>query len=319
MTARGIDDFDADLIVVGAGGTGLMAALTAAEKGLRVLVLEKAAKVGGTSALSFGVFATSGTPHQAADGINDSSQAHFEDLNHFAGALVERDNLGLRRVLVETAPAAFRKLLDLGAVFTRPISETGHRVPRLHKMLPHSRAVTELVEQRCRRIGVRFRMNSEVTELVEADGRVSGVVLRDKTSLRARLGVLLTTGDFSNAPRAFKERYLASELVPIPGLNKLSTGDGQQLGLTLGGEVRNGDLVWGPEIRFVERPTPHPAIAAAFEPSPRPHHQAGARLPAAGHPQAIHDVVRDVLDAAIATALRDRRDFREPRRPPVRG
>lgn len=256
MTSPTPPRFDADLIVVGAGGTGLMAALTAAEKGLQVLVLEKGAQIGGTSALSFGVFATSGTPHQASEGIQDSSDAHFEDLNHFAGPLLPRDNLALRRRLVDNAPRAFRKLVDLGAVFTQPISENGHRVSRLHKMLPHSRAVTELVAQRCCKLGVRFRLAAEVAELIEADGRVSGVRLRDGTALHARRAVLLTTGDMSNAPRAFKEGLLPAELVPIPGLNKLSTGDGQRMGVGLGSEVCNGDLVWGPEIRFVERPRP---------------------------------------------------------------
>lgn len=256
MTARSNNEFGADLIVVGAGGAGLMAALTAAERGLQVLVLEKSERIGGTSALSFGVFATSSTPHQAREGIQDSPAAHFEDLDHFAGALLDRDNPALRHRLVDNAPRAFARLLGLGAVFTQPISEPGHRVPRLHKMLPHSRAVTELVTRRCRKLGVRFRAATEVTQLIEKEGRVRGVVLGDGSSLRARRAVLLTTGDFSNAPQAFKRDFLPDELVGIPGLNKLSTGDGQRLGLGLGGEVKNGDLVWGPEIRFVERPEP---------------------------------------------------------------
>lgn len=256
MTSDLSRQYDADLIVVGAGGTGLMAAMTAAERGLKVLVLEKGASIGGTTAMSFGVFATSGTPLQAAEGIADSSDAHFEDLNNFAGTLIDRDNLALRRVFVDKAPHAFRKLLDLGAVFTKPISEPGHRVARLHKMLPHSKAVTELATRRCRKLGVRFRVEAEVSELIEADGRVSGVRLRNGTSLHARRAVLLASGDFSNAPLTFKKQFLPDDLAPIPGLNKLSTGDGQRFGLGLGGEVRNGDLVWGPEIRFVERPRP---------------------------------------------------------------
>lgn len=254
MISNSDDHRDADVIVVGAGGTGLMAALTAAELGLRVVVLEKGSEIGGTTALSFGVFATSGTSYQRAEGIQDHADAHFEDLDYFAGDQIERDNKVLRRLLVDHAPRAFQKLLDVGAVFTQPISEKGHRVPRLHKMLPHSRAVTQRVAHRCHKFGVRFRVSAEVSELIEREGRVAGVRLRDGTELRANRAVLLATGDSSNAPRAFKEKFLPPELVPIAGLNTLSTGDGQRLGLALGGSVRNGDLVWGPEIRFVERP-----------------------------------------------------------------
>lgn len=256
MSTPQSEDKTYDLIVVGAGGAGLMAALTAAEQGLKVLVLEKGARIGGTTALSFGVFATSDTQHQARAGIVDDPQAHFEDLDNFAGALIGRDNLVLRRRLVENAPRAFRKLLELGSVFMEPISEPGHRVPRLHKALPHSRALTELVARRCRKLGVEFRTRADVAELIEADGRVTGVSLKNGEAISCRKAVLLTTGDMSNAPTEFKKNYLPADLVPIPGLNPLSTGDGQQLGVKLGGEVRNGDLVWGPEIRFVERPTP---------------------------------------------------------------
>lgn len=244
-----------DVIVVGAGGTGLMAALTAARLGKSVLVLEKADRTGGTSAMSFGVFTTSASPHQRAEGVDDDPDAHFEDLDNFAGKLINRDNLALRRVLVDNAPEAFQTLLDLGAVFSQPISEPGHRVPRLHKMLPHSRGVMEQVARKCRAAGVRFRTGADVVDLIESGQQVIGVRLRQGDVLKARLGVLLATGDFSNASKPFKLNYLSPELAQIPGINAKSSGDGQQLGLKLGSEICNGDLIWGPEIRFLERPT----------------------------------------------------------------
>jgi succinate dehydrogenase/fumarate reductase flavoprotein subunit len=47
-------DTDYDLIVIGAGAAGMTAALAGAAEGLRVLVLERTAQVGGTSARSSG-------------------------------------------------------------------------------------------------------------------------------------------------------------------------------------------------------------------------------------------------------------------------
>ena len=48
---------ETDVVIVGAGGAGLTAAVTAAEKGANVIVIEKRRKPGGTSAMAGGLFA----------------------------------------------------------------------------------------------------------------------------------------------------------------------------------------------------------------------------------------------------------------------
>lgn len=49
--------YDADVVVIGAGASGSAAAWAAAEKGLKVVTLEKSAMVGGTGKFSEGIFA----------------------------------------------------------------------------------------------------------------------------------------------------------------------------------------------------------------------------------------------------------------------
>lgn len=49
--------YDADVVVIGAGASGTAAAGAAAEKGLKVVTLEKSGMVGGTGKFSEGIFA----------------------------------------------------------------------------------------------------------------------------------------------------------------------------------------------------------------------------------------------------------------------
>ena len=237
-----------------------MAAYSAARLGRNVIVLEKQPQVGGTTAMSVGTICTTLTPHQKAAGISDSPEEHFEDLGKCAGPLESRDNLALRRLLVENSPETFQVLLDLGIEFVGPIPEPPHRYPRLHAIVPHSRGYIHHLLRGCRRHGVVIRTGVSATGLIIEGGRVVGVEARSgdgsSQSIRASSAVILASGDFSSAPRDYKERFMTGALLEIGGVNPASTGDGQRLGEDASGRVVNGDLAWGPEIRFVAPPRP---------------------------------------------------------------
>lgn len=74
-------DSTVDFVIVGSGGGGMVAALTASQQGASALVLEKQALVGGSTAMSGGVVWVPDNPVMRADGIPDSyddAMAHFE-------------------------------------------------------------------------------------------------------------------------------------------------------------------------------------------------------------------------------------------------
>ena len=71
---------DVDVVVVGAGGAGYAAALTAAEAGKNVVLLEKLGIVGGDTILSGGAMAVPNNWFQKRDGIEDSVEKMAEDM-----------------------------------------------------------------------------------------------------------------------------------------------------------------------------------------------------------------------------------------------
>jgi fumarate reductase flavoprotein subunit len=84
-----------DVIVIGGGTAGIPAALGAAERGLRVAVVEAAADIGGTLHLSTASISAAGTSIQTKHGVEDSTELHFADylrINHGTGQaeLVQR-------------------------------------------------------------------------------------------------------------------------------------------------------------------------------------------------------------------------------------
>jgi 3-oxosteroid 1-dehydrogenase len=73
-----------DVVIAGAGGAGLAAALTAAVHGASVLVLEKHAKIGGTTSVSGGIVWVPGNRQMTAAGKADSpdaARAYFQSLD----------------------------------------------------------------------------------------------------------------------------------------------------------------------------------------------------------------------------------------------
>ena len=71
---------DRDIMVIGAGGCGLMAALVAAKKGVRVLLLEKTDKPGGGTAFSSKGIRAAASRRQHELKIDDSAALYAQDI-----------------------------------------------------------------------------------------------------------------------------------------------------------------------------------------------------------------------------------------------
>jgi succinate dehydrogenase/fumarate reductase flavoprotein subunit len=249
-----------DVVVVGGGGAGLAAASEAARLGRSVVLLEKNPEPGGTTSWSVGSISATNTPHQQRAGIQDTPQAHFEDLALFAGPLVSRDNLVLRRVLVDNANETVNWLMSHGVMFVGPMPEPPHRHPRMHNVVPHSRSFAYHVVRYCRRLGVDIRVKTRVNRFVTEGERVVGVEATGEggaaRQFRARGGVVLAAGDYSG-DREIKAEFSSPDMAAVDAVNITATGDGHRMARELGAVILNGDLISGPYMRFIPPTRPN--------------------------------------------------------------
>ena len=250
---------EADVIVVGGGGAGLAAAITACEIGRSVILIEKNPQIGGSTIWAVGTYTATATPHQIRRGIKDSPDLHFADLDLVNARVVDcgpEDNLGLRRLLVDNSTDTLQWLMRMGLVFYGPTPEPPHRHPRMVSVLPNAGAFGYFLERRARRMGVDIRCRHTLQSLVHDGTAVTGVecVTADGRTLRlrARGGVVLATGDFSGSAE-LKRRFGALEAAEVQATNPAMTGDGHRLALDIGAQVINGHLLLA-LVRFVAPP-----------------------------------------------------------------
>jgi succinate dehydrogenase/fumarate reductase flavoprotein subunit len=245
-----------DVVVVGGGGTGMAAALSAREAGAEVLVLERQTDLGGVTARSIGSYSVAESDLQAEAGIEDSVEAHFDDIDkfvanaaeagHFAGVtdergLRERDRLDLRRRMVELGPDTFDWLRDHGLEYSGPHPEPPHRVPRMHNVTPNTRAYRDVLGEAVREAGVDVRTDTAVAELLTEDGAVVGVRDDADRTYRATGGVVLATGGYY-ANQELRSTYTAND--SAPPITDHGLGAGHEMARAVGAELVNMDLQW---------------------------------------------------------------------------
>lgn len=248
-----------DIIVIGGGGSGLSAAISAAEAGARVLVLEKNPQPGGTTACSIGSISATGTPHQKRLGIVDNPHAHFEDMALFneKESARKQDNAALSRILADNVPETFRWLSSAGIEFFGPSEEQPHRHPRMHNVMPNSRAYIYHLVRLARRRGVEILTNScALRFLTERDEVVGVEYLRDgrKAEIRARRAVVLASGDYAGDPE-FRKQFMGEDVARLEPINPTNTGDGHRMAVQLGAKILNPELYSG-GMRFVRPANP---------------------------------------------------------------
>ena len=229
-----------DIVIIGSGGAGLSSAITATEKGAKVIVLEKMAYFGGNSNRSEGEMNAAGTKQQKAHGILDATPERFAADTLRGGHGL--NDPALVKALTENAASAEEWLLDLGAHFCHRMGRGGGQTrARGHGPCDGSPVGIEIMRvlgERADKDHIDMRLNNRVTKILMKNGKVAGVQVKTPKGMETinAKSVILATGGFG-ANHKMVEKY-RPELKGFSTTNHPgATGDGivlaQQVGAGL--------------------------------------------------------------------------------------
>lgn len=231
-------DCDADVVVIGSGGSGMTAAINAAYAGDKVILVEKLGLVGGTSNFSIESFGSVGDKTHTALGSDmdaDALAAYLADHNP-KGTAAAFD------VLAKNNGAAADWLRSIGAELTVAGAQNSATTSR--EVGAMGNTIVSALKAECAKAGVDVRINSKATEIVMKDGAVSGVkVTTDQGdyTINAKAVVVATGGFGANSD-------MVTQYKPeLKGYNSScsvgDTGDGQLMAQAVGADLQNMDYI----------------------------------------------------------------------------
>lgn len=238
-----------DVVVIGAGGAGFAAAVSAHDAGAKVAMLEKMPNVGGNSLISGAEYAAADNWVQRKLGItNDSVELHYQDT--MKGGDFKGDP-AIVRTMVEGALPTAKWLVDtIGVEFQEDnvFHFGGHSVKR--SLIPKGATGAEFITKFLKAANERkipIYTDTKATELVkDASGRVVGVkaeIEGQPYEFKATKGVIIATGGFG------ANVEMRTQANPFYGAGFKTTnspaaqGDGIRMGVAAGGVAVNMGLI----------------------------------------------------------------------------
>ena len=236
---------DCDVVIVGAGGAGLTAAVRANQEGAKVLVLEKMSFVGGNSLKASGGMNAAGTKFQEALDITDSGVREFVEDTMNGGHMV--NDLSLVVTMSENSSEAVDWLESIGAPLPK-VAATGGTV---HKYLhspedgsPVGAYLVAKLSEEVERQGIEVMLNTRATEILMDDGCAVGVKAEDaehEYTINANAVIIAAGGFGSNFElmTSFNPSLANAVTTNHPG----ATGDGILMAEAIGAATVDMDQI----------------------------------------------------------------------------
>jgi fumarate reductase flavoprotein subunit len=236
-------DVNCDVVVIGAGAAGLVAALRARETGAAVILLERDAAPSGSTGLSAGLIPAAGTHIQIAAGLDDSPERFAADILGKSGHRADPRQ-------VTALVGAVAKAIDwlaaehgLGFTVIDNFTYPGHSAFRMHGLPERSGvALVGALARRVEAAGIDLICSARaITLLCAPDGRIAGCeIIRpggQVESLGAGAVVLACNGYGGN--RALVARHIPALADALYFGHAGNQGEAVLWGEALGAELRH--------------------------------------------------------------------------------
>lgn len=221
------EEVSVDVVVVGAGGSGTAAALAAAEKGAKVLIIEKLDDVGGNSRLASGIFAIDSSL-QKEEGLNFSVDEAVNRLLEFNNYL---SNGPLTRAIVEKSADTVEWMENYGMSFylqqetTQFAHEDDVYKYKVYHKFEDTAAGFENMYGNLEKMGAQLRVNTSLNSITtDSEGNVTGITaIKDDggiLTVNAKSTVITTGGfgaDLEKVGEIMNGAYLNSIGMPNKG------------------------------------------------------------------------------------------------------
>lgn len=235
---------DSDIVVVGCGISGLTAALSAAEAGSQVILLEK------SSSFNYrGVHnAALASRLQKDAGIKNDKDEVIYTIMEYGGY---RNDQTVVKTWADNCDQVMDWLLDMADAAgikvildptTKPWYFPNYGV--IHMFLPErQKTLAEMLLKNGQEQGVEYRFETPAIQLIREGGkRVNGVIARNKSGsfsqFNTRKAVILCTGDYGNN-REMLRKYCWKSVSNLPCAYSpaVNTGDGLRMGMSIGADI----------------------------------------------------------------------------------
>ena len=236
--ARTAEVRDVDVVIVGAGGAGMSAAITAKQAGMNVLVLEKMPYVGGNTTKATGGMNAAETHYQKEQGIEDSVELFVSDTMKGGH---EINNIDLVTTMAENSADAIEWLDELGAPLPKVSFSGGASVNRIHAPADGSgvgeylvNAFSGILDQ----MGIEVLLETKAVSILMNDGAACGVMAEGADcdyTIHAKAVILATGGFGANEEMycTYRPDLKGTVTTNAPG----ATGDGIVLAQSVGADL----------------------------------------------------------------------------------